>query len=244
MKKILVVGCSYSALARDGEYKSWSDFMNEDGCEVDNFAHHGAGNLAIRRLLQTQLANKRYDFVIVQWSTVDRWDYPINNHYKLTGSDPGGYKESFYREYYNVYGAILETLDNILAAQLILEKYNTQYKMISMGNLFEMGASIEAIHKMISNRGDYSVIKMDNLLDTIKHTTNLDNINSVLQLIDFTKFKFSTLPKNYFGGGMIEFLLEKGDYPRHKFHYTSEQHELFYNEFIKPILNDYKQRLY
>ena len=22
--------------------------------------------------------NKKYDFVIIQWSTIDRWDYPIS----------------------------------------------------------------------------------------------------------------------------------------------------------------------
>ena len=37
---------------------------------------------------------------------------------------PDGYKKSFYKEYYNVYASVLDTLDNIVSAQLILEKYN------------------------------------------------------------------------------------------------------------------------
>jgi hypothetical protein len=240
MKKILVVGCSYSALPTKTEYKSWTQFMGDDGYHVDNFAEHGAGNLVIKRILQTKLSEKKYDFVIVQWSTVDRWDYPINNHYELTGSNPDGYKKSFYNEYYNVYASILDTLDNIVSAQLILEKYNTPYTMISMGNLFEMEASVKAMNTLAIHKGDYSIIKINNLLDTIKLNSNLDTIDASLKLIDFNKFKFSSTPNNYFGGGMIEFLLNKGDYPRFKFHYTTDQHKLFYNEFIKPILNDNK----
>jgi len=240
MKNILVVGCSYSALPTRTEYKSWTQFMNDDGYVVDNCSEHGAGNLVIKRILQTKLSQKKYDFVIVQWSTVDRWDYPINNHYTLTGSNPDGYKKSFYKEYYNVYASILDTLDNIVSAQLILEKYNTPYKMISMANLFETEASVTAMNLLAQHRGNYSKIKINNLLDTIKLNSNLDTINSSLKLIDFNKFKFSSTPNNYFGGGMIEFLLNKSDYPRYKFHYTTEQHKLFYNEFIKPILDDNK----
>jgi len=240
MKNILVVGCSYSALPIQAEYKSWTQFMNDDGYIVDNFAEHGAGNLVIKRILQTKLSEKKYDFVIVQWSTIDRWDYPINNHYTLTGSNPDGYKKNFYKEYYNVYASVLDTLDNIVSAQLILEKYNTPYTMISMGNLFEMEASVKSMQTLSENRGNYSKIKINNLLDTIKLNSNLDTIDSSLKLIDFNKFKFSSIPNNYFGGGMIEFFLNKGDYPRFKYHYTTEQHNLFYKEFIKPILNDNK----
>lgn len=243
MKNILVVGCSYSALATKKEYKVWTEFMSDDGYIVDNCAEHGAGNLVIRRILQTKLSEKKYDFVIVQWSTIDRWDYPINNHYELTGSNPDGYKKSFYKEYYNVYASVLDTLDNIVSAQLILEKYNTPYKMILMGNLFEMEASVKSMKTLSINRGNYSKIKINNLLDTIQLNSNLDTIDGSLKLIDFNKFKFSSTPTNYFGGGMIEFLLNKGDYPKFKYHYTTEQHNLFYNEFIKPILNNYKFRL-
>ena len=160
MKNILVVGCSYSALPTQTEYKSWTQFMSDDGYVVDNFAKHGAGNLVIKRILQTKLSEKKYDYVIVQWSTIDRWDYPINNHYELTGSNPDGYKKSFYKEYYNVYASILDTLDNIVSAQLILEKYNTPYKMILMGNLFEMEASVKSMKTLSINRGNYSKIKI------------------------------------------------------------------------------------
>ena len=39
---------------------------------------------------------------------------------------------------------------------------------------------------------------------------------------------------------MLYIEIDKGDYPKFKYHYTTEQHNLFYNEFIKPILNDNK----
>ena len=58
MKNILVVGCSYSALATKKEYKVWTEFMSDDGYIVDNCAEHGAGNLVIRRILQTKLSEK------------------------------------------------------------------------------------------------------------------------------------------------------------------------------------------
>ena len=109
-----------------------------------------------------------------------------------------------------------------------------------MGNLFEMEASVASMKTLSRNRGNYSTIKINNLLDTIQLNSNLDTIDSSLKLIDFNKFKFSSTPTNYFGGGMLEFLLNKKDYPRFKFHFTTGQHSLFYNEFIKPILNDNK----
>jgi hypothetical protein len=240
-KKLLVVGCSYSAKAKHNEYIVWSDFLEQDlDIEIDNFAEHGASNILIRRILQTKLAEKKYDYVIVQWSTIDRWDYPKTTYptYHPFGSDTSasGYKDAFYMHYYNSYGAIMDTLDNIILAQYMLEKYNTPYTMISMGNLFEMEASIEAIKILLTNKGDYTTIKTNNILNNTPNNSDYDNISSVLKLIDFSKFNFTTIPNNYFGGGMIEFLLEKGDAPQFKFHYNTEQHKIFSDEFIKPIL--------
>ena len=240
MKKILIVGCSYSAKAENDEYISYGEYCEKDGYEVDNFSVHGASNILIRRILQTQLAKNKYDFVLVQWSTIDRWDYPKyeNNilKYHPYGSNIDLYKKEFYINYYSVYGAIMDTLDNILLAQKIIESYNIPYKMITIGNLFEMEASVEAMQKLGGLGGDYSSLRVTNLLDITEKNTKNDDLLSILELIDFNKFKFSTFTDKYFGGGMIEFLLNKNDYPKFKYHYTSEQHNLFYNEFIKEIL--------
>jgi hypothetical protein len=89
--------------------------------------------------------------------------------------------------YYNSYGAIMDTLDNIILAQYMLAKYNTPYTMISMGNLFEMEASIEAIRILLTNKGDYTTIKTNNILNNTPKESDYDNINSTLQLIDFSK---------------------------------------------------------
>ena len=78
---ILVSGCSFTA-----ENWAWPSYFDSKEHHVTNLAHHGAGNTYIRRQIQKEIFRKEqlnidldYDFVIIQWSTIDRWDYPFHN---------------------------------------------------------------------------------------------------------------------------------------------------------------------
>lgn len=73
---------------------------------------------------------------------------------------------------------------------------------------------------------------MDNLENTLKTYPN--NLKFLLNSIDYSKFKFSSEPTQYFGDGMIEWIayndlkLEKN----WGYHFNKEQNKLFYENFI------------
>jgi hypothetical protein len=245
MKNILVVGCSYSALPTHNEYKAWTQFMGDDGYYVENFAEHGAGNLVIKRILQTKLAEKKYEFVIVQWSTIDRWDYPIcvNDsptlvRYWPNGSNLEGKTEHFYKHYYSVYGAVIDTLENILFTQQLLDSENIPYSMITIGNLFTLSTTIEQIKKLMQSYGNYYELQ-ENVLEKMERIQTLfedaDSLPFLLKKINYDKFIFSDDERNPMGGGMLEWLYKvKNEYPKSNWHFDGKQSYDFLNEFIKP----------
>jgi hypothetical protein len=285
---ILVNGCSFSAPADDND--SWASGFYEKGFNefkkrisnkimqydvVKNIAVGGSSNNIIRRktfwYLNDDLCIQKPDYVIIQWSTIDRWDYPIfvdeekaksgfprvNNHperinkinYMCNGTDTMGYSKEFYEKYYSVYGAVLETLENIYHTQQYLEDAKIPYKMITIGNLFGMDATIEKLNYLQSvmddTKGDYIQLKTKNVLEKLEAYDDswyeLNLIKSLLKKIDFSKFLF-TDDNNIsgFGGGIIEWFLNKNETLTGGAHHPSgEQHTRFFNEFLWPrIEND------
>lgn len=285
---ILVNGCSFSAPADDND--SWASGFYSKGLKrfkmgisnkimqydvVKNIAVGGSSNNVIRRktfwYLNDDLCVQKPDYVIIQWSTIDRWDYPIfvddikakqgfprvNNYperinkinYMCNGTDTMGYAKEFYEKYYSVYGAVLETLENIYHTQQYLEDAKIPYKMITMGNLFGMDATIEKLNYLQSvtddTNGDYIQLKTKNILEKLEDYDDswyeLNLIKSLLSKIDFSKFLF-TDDNNIsgFGGGIIEWFLNKNESLTGGSHHPSgEQHTRFFNEFLWPkIEND------
>ena len=254
-KRILSSGCSFSA--EDFSYP----YLFEGS--VSNLAHHGAGNTYIRRQIQKELlSNPNYDYVLVQWSTIDRWDYPwpikSKNDTFLTeyDSDPlddisnkvsyfrmgTNYNETskyFYDHYYSIYGQLVETLENILFTQQTIEKIGIPYRMLTIANFLTTDVSFDMIKNISKINGDLikqrvTSFEIEKLIGTFK---SADLLNELINEIDWSKFIWTTDFKiEQFGDGFTEFIISKGQ----KFgeaegtHPDAEQNKMLFDELIYP----------
>jgi len=180
MKKILVVGCSFShhtegALGK--KENSWVDCLKNIFSKelyFMNLSQPGASNELIKRIVTKKVLEEKWDYVIVQWSTIDRWDYPIQHdehntfvRYWPMGSNLEGKNEYFYKHYYSVYGAVIDTLENILFTQQLLDSENIPYSMITIGNLFTLSSTIKEIQNLMDSGADYYNLKV-NVLENME----------------------------------------------------------------------------
>ena len=263
---ILINGCSFTEIEN-----TWVDELQKKKpvAYIKNVATSGASNTLIRRKVYYYLnqTNKKDEvkYAIIQWTTIDRWDYPIfvdeeksktfsrmdmhperinKINYMCNGTDTFGYGKDFYEKYYSIYGAVIETLENIYHTQQYLELAGVPYKMITIGNLFDIDASMEKLIELQTTnvplqKGNYANLKTQkNIIDKLENYENswheVNNIKSLLNKIDFTKFLFTDNVNIYgFGGGIIEWFLNKnekliggGGHP------SKEQHQNFFEEFL------------
>jgi hypothetical protein len=283
---IFTNGCSYTA-GNDNwpngfknygyKFYNWDDPMEK--YDIINSGGSGAGNTIIRRRTFYALNGVKYkgniDYAIIQWSTIDRWDYPIfvsndrvsefpgiemhpervnKINYMHNGTSTDGYAKEFYEKYYSVYGAVIDTLENIYHTQTYLKELNIPYKMITIGNLFQMDV---AIHNLINlqkrkdyRSGDYSTLHTKNILEQIEEVEKSfyenDIINELLEKIDFSKFLFTD--DNIvggFGGGIIEWM-NNNDESMHEygFHPTLKQSIRFFDEFLWPKIKEDVEKHY
>jgi hypothetical protein len=250
-KNILVIGCSFSHHTFDEnnlKENSWVDYMQEllsDELYVCNISLPGASNELIKRMVTKKSVELKWDHIIIQWSTIDRWDYPISldEHpmfvrYWPNGSNLGEKNEYFYKHYYSVYGAVIDTLENILFTQQFLNSENISYTMITIGNLFTLSTTIEQIKNLMNKSGDYYGNR-ENVLEKMERMQNIfidsDSIPVLLKKVDLNKFLFTDNNKNPFGGGMLEWIYNiKNEYPKNNWHFNAEQSYEFFDKFIKP----------
>jgi len=263
---ILINGCSFTEIEN-----TWVDELQKKKPVeyIKNAATSGASNTLIRRKVYYYLneTSKKHEvkYAIIQWTTIDRWDYPIfvdeeksktfsrmdmhperinKINYMCNGTDTFGYGKDFYEKYYSIYGAVIETLENIYHTQQYLESVGVPYKMITIGNLFDIDASMEKLIELQTTnvalqKGNYANLKTQkNIIDKLEDYENswyeVNNIKSLLNKIDFTKFLFTDNVNIYgFGGGIIEWFLNKnekliggGGHP------SKEQHQNFFEEFL------------
>jgi hypothetical protein len=264
---ILINGCSFTA--EGGYATTWVNGIRDNGYSVINVAAGGASNTMIRRKVYHYLFNNIYnieseyhiDYAIIQWSTIDRWDYPVlvdyekskmfprvssyperlnTINYMCNGTDTLGYAKDFYERYYSVYGAVLETLENIYHTQQYLKTANVPYKMITIGNIFGMDVTIDKLNYLQSGNinGNYNELKVGSIFSMLEKYDSswyeLDIIKPLLQKIDFSKFIFTDDTNiSGFGGGIIEWFANKneilvggGGHP------SEEQHSRFFKEFL------------
>jgi len=251
MKKILVVGCSFSHHTNKNENEcenSWVECMKDKFANflyIMNLSQPGASNELIKRIITKKVLEERWDYVIVQWSTIDRWDYPVQHNENTTivrywpiGSNTTGIKYEFYKNYYSVYGAVIDTLENILFIQQLLNSENIPYSMITIGNLFTLSTTIKQIENLMIKNGNYYESK-ENVLQKMQQVETIfadaDSVPFLFKKIDYDKFLFTDKIRNPFGGGMLEWLYEeKNDYPKNNWHFDKTQSECFLNEFIIP----------
>lgn len=249
---ILTNGCSFTASGNN-----WPDAFGNHGYsfynysdptqkyDIINIGGNGAGNTLIRRKTFYALNSVNYkndiDYAIIQWSTIDRWDYPIfvsedranyfprmdmhperinKINYMHNGTRTDGYGKEFYEKYYSVHGAVIDTLENIYHTQLYLKEMNIPYKMITIGNLMQMDVAIDNLINLQKRRdfkaGDYSTLKTQNILEQLEEFEDSfkesNIIYELLDKIDFNNFLFTD--DNIiggFGGGIIEWMINNNE---------------------------------
>jgi hypothetical protein len=250
MKRILIVGCSFShqiKIENDVIENCWVDYISKeyDYIHTMNLSVPGASNELIKRIVTKKVLEENWDHVIIQWSTIDRWDYPQINpqhttfvKYQPMGSNLEGNNELFYKNYYSVYGAVIDTLENILFIQQLLESESMSYSMITIGNLFTLSTTVGQIRNLMTTGGDYLETR-ENVLEVMERMQfpfeDTDSLPFLLKKINYNNFCFTDDIRNPMGGGMLEWLYnEKNDYPRINWHFDAKQSYNFFNEFIKP----------
>ena len=94
----------------------------------------------------------------------------------------------FYKHYYSVYGAVIDTLENILFTQQLLDSENIPYSMITIGNLFTLSTTIKQIQNLMQSGGDYYG-QQENVLEKMEKMQSIfidtDSIPVLLKKIDF-----------------------------------------------------------
>ena len=277
---ILTNGCSYTggpdnwpnAFGKYG-YTFYNQFKPNNKYDIVNIGAGGAGNTLIRRKTFHALNGFKYkdniDYAIIQWSTIDRWDYPVfvstdranefprmkehperinKINYMHNGTSTDGYGKEFYEKYYSVHGAVIDTLENIYHTQMYLKDMNIPYKMITIGNLFQMDVAIDKLinlqKRTDAKSGDYLTLKTKNILEQLEDFEDsffeVNIINQLLEKIDFTNFLFTDdINIGGFGGGMIEWLSDNNQsMANHGYHPTLEQSTKFFDEFLWPKIKD------
>lgn len=256
----LTSGCSFSA----DEY-SWPSLLPK----YRNLSEHGAGNTYIRRQLQKELLLNPdiYDFVIVQWSTIDRWDYPftiksnkdthiiemnVRDHnidisnsvsYFRMGTNYNHKSKHFYDNYYSIYGQFLNTLEDIYFTQLFLESIGKPYLMFSIANYMTTDISFEMIKNIHDIDGDLirqrtGSLKLEKVFDTFE---SADSLSEIKNKINWDKFIWTSDFKiDVFGDGFTEFLINKNQIfgAFNNTHPDENQHKLLFEEKILPRIED------
>lgn len=283
---ILTNGCSYTGgndnwpngFSKYG-YTFYDHFGPDKNYDIVNIGAGGAGNTLIRRKTYHALNGPKYkdniDYVIIQWSTIDRWDYPVfvsedrangfprmdmhperinKINYMHNGTNTDGYAKEFYEKYYSVHGAVIDTLENIYHTQMYLKEMNIPYKMITIGNLFQMDVAIDKLinlqNRTDSYAGDYSTLKTKNILEQLEEYEDsfyeVNIINQLLEKIDFTKFVFTDDTNiGGFGGGIIEWLINNNESMHdYGFHPTLRQSTRFFDEFFWPRIKEDVEKHY
>lgn len=277
---ILTNGCSYTG-GDDNWPKGFGNygyvFYNTNDpmekYDIINIGAGGAGNTLIRRKTFQALNGANYrnniHYAIIQWSTIDRWDYPIfvsedrakgfprmdmhperinKINYMHEGTKTDGYAKEFFENYYSVHGAVIETLENIYHTQEYLKKLNIPYKMITIGNLFQMDVAINNLINLQKRndyrQGDYSTLKTKNILEQLEDFEDsfkqANIINELLEKIDFTNFLFTDdVNIGGFGGGIIEWMNNNNEpMNENNFHPTLKQSVRFFDEFLWPNIKN------
>ncbi len=276
---ILTNGCSYTGgednwpnAFKNYGYTMYNQFDPTIQYDIVNVGAGGAGNTLIRRKTFHALHGYKYkgniDYAIIQWSTIDRWDYPVfvsedrasnfprikefpermnKINYMHNGTNTNGYAKDFYEKYYSVHGAVIDTLENIYHTQMYLKNMNIPYKMITIGNLFQMDVAIDKLTNLQTNwgrAGDYTMLKTKNILEQLEDFEDsffeVNIIKELLEKIDFTNFLFTDdINIGGFGGGMIEWLSDNNEsMVEYGYHPNLRQSTKFFDEFLWPKIKD------
>jgi len=133
--RLFIIGCSYSQYVNP----TYADFLGADYNQTFNYALSGAGNRFIfhtAAYVFEKYKPKPNDTVIVQWSSVGRWDHVFNN--KTFWTTPGSlsYQDSFSEEivdkYFNLVAEAYNLINYVNAIKAISLTYGCNFTTFNM----------------------------------------------------------------------------------------------------------------
>ena len=137
-KKLHTYGCSFT----DGcSWPTWATWMGAYYKNLSNRGSGGSGNHVIFQRLSEDLRNKKInsnDDVVIQWRSCVRADTKIdkNNLKNYIGSgfvlNNPWYDKNYIDNYYSLPRSVLETLNYIHSAKMLLENMKVNYIMTFM----------------------------------------------------------------------------------------------------------------
>lgn len=133
-KRLFTLGCSYT----NYWYPTWADWLGSEFNYYENLGISGLGNRGIFNRLSELIYKRKVnenDHVVVEWSTPTRED----RYFSGKGWLPKGsvYNQSFYskdfiKKYYDPFMGLMETINYIHAAKLMLNAVNCNFAMTFM----------------------------------------------------------------------------------------------------------------
>jgi hypothetical protein len=210
IKKVLIVGCSYSASNtqsgwnKENVHNVWTNILAKNtNWQIDNFAHGGCTNHEISMRAIENITKKSYDLCIIQWTSLHRlWVYEAENNIDNPTQilpNPGGWNvnsgpdnnSSNAKELHKLY------VSNYLNTFVALKHWFYYHQMLQnlLPNSIFINASnrlVSSIETLVEQAWNHLAINKLNIPSEIKHILNFDNNPD-----DYLKEKLNTLIMAY-----------------------------------------------
>jgi hypothetical protein len=138
-KRFFSFGCSFT----DYQWPTWADIIGKHIPEYYNCGQSGAGNIFISN--QISEMHQRYNFqkddlIIVMWSSINREDKYIKNHWVTYGNiyNNDFYDKSYIKKYVDYRGFLIRDLALISMTYYFLNSLECDFCMLSMSNLVKL----------------------------------------------------------------------------------------------------------
>lgn len=137
-KKLHTYGCSFTDSC---SWPTWATWMGAYYKDFSNMGSGGSGNHVIFQKLSEDLRNKKInpnDDVVIQWSSCVRADTKVDKNnpksYVAAGFvlNTPWYDKNYIDEYFSLPRSVIETLNYISSAKILLENAKVNYAMTFM----------------------------------------------------------------------------------------------------------------
>jgi len=184
-KRLFTFGCSFT----NYKWPTWADILGREFDYFENWGKGGAGNKFIfHALIECHQKNKftPNDTIIIMWSTTDREDRYIKNHWRGNGSvyHHLAWPKEFVKDYFDWRGNFLCDVGLISAATNLLKSWNVNFNMLAMMPLDNLCSNFDYLKED----------QVTDILDLFKDV--IDNIKpSVFEVIFNSSWGHNRLPK-------------------------------------------------
>ena len=149
MSRLFVFGCSFTCYRTP----TWADILSFSYDQYYNLGKGGSGNQCIFETLCDAVLryNIRHgDTVIVMWTSYHRQDFFKSDRWHTPGNvynSPKVFDDEYIRNYIDVKGMIMHSLNFISAAEAILAQSKADWYMTSMSDMLDPFVEFDGITK-------------------------------------------------------------------------------------------------